>query len=135
MSNGDWWSRRLQGNQPASTPRQSTPPVTAPIRMPVQVPAQYPQSPQGFPQQGNQRLLDPRRAPTENIPMGEAIKLWQGGEATRREGNLSCPSCGSHLVFSRSKGGTVAGNAPAPRCFECGYNGIYDQGDQANWAV
>jgi len=131
MSNEDWWSRRLQNNQPAPQQRQSLP-VTPPVS-PLSV--QVPRQPQQPVQNGNQRLLDPRRAPNEQIPMGEAIHLWQGGEATRREGNLSCPSCGSHLVFSRTKGGMVSGNSPAPRCFSCGYNGMYDQGEQSSWAV
>jgi hypothetical protein len=131
MSNADWYSRRLQSQTPPTPQRSATPPVSPPVRFPVQVPVQQ-QAVQPAP--ANANLLDPRRAPSDQIPMGEALRLWQGGEATRREGNLSCPSCGSHLVFSRSKGG-ISGHAPAPRCFSCGYNGLYDQGDQANWAV
>jgi len=129
----DWWSRKL-GND--NTPQRYTPPLPptqAPIRLPIQVPNQQQQQLVNH-QNFNNNLLDPSRAPTDQIPMGEAIHLWKGGEATRKEGNLSCPSCGSHLVFSRSKGG-IAGKQPAPRCFSCGYNGIYDQGDQSNWAV
>ena len=132
MSN-DWWSKKLSGQQPQAAPRQSLPPVTAPIRFPVQVPAQAPQQHQV--QQGDSRLLDQSKPPTAEIKMGDAIRLWRGGEATRREGDSSCPSCGSHLVFSRAKGSMVGGKSPAPRCFECGWNGLYDQGDQSNWAV
>ena len=129
----DWWSKKLTNQPTQQTTRPSLPPVQAPIRFPVQVPAQPQQQP--VQQAGNQRVLDPNRAPTDNISMGDAIRLWKGGEAARREGESSCPSCGSHLVFARSKGGMVGGKSPAPRCFECGWNGLYDQGEQSNWAV
>lgn len=122
----DWWSRKLN-NQPAPA-RQNLPPLQAPLRFPPQERTPVPQY------QTNERVLDPSRAPTDNISMGEAIGLWKGGEGMRTEGAMSCPSCGSHLVFTRSKG-RVNGAQPAPRCFECGYNGMYAQGDSANWAV
>lgn len=62
--------------------------------------------------------------------MGEALRLWKGGEAMRKEGNMTCPECGSIYVFSRTGRGQntmVNGAAPAPRCYECGWNGLYDQ--------
>lgn len=130
MSN-DWWSRKISGDTPAPAP--STPPVTPPMRSAIRIPqplqpvAVNPTvqlQPQG-------RVLDPNRGAQENVTMGEAIRLWKGGEAARRE-TQSCPECGSHLVFSRSKG-MVNGASPAPRCYECGWNGRYAQGDQSNW--
>lgn len=123
----DWWSRKLN-NQPAP-PKPNLPPVQAPLRFPAQSPV-----PMAQPQVTNTRVLDPFKSPTEQISMGEAIHLWKGGEAARVEGGLSCPSCGSHLVFTRS-GNRINGAQPAPRCFSCGYNGSYSQGDQSNWAV
>lgn len=130
----DWWSRRLSDTSPRPPARtEASPPVTPPTRWGIQVPAQAP-APQ--PQvSGNQRVLDEGRAPTENISMGEAIRLWKGGEAARREGGMTCPACGSRHVFSRAKGTMVNGATPAPRCFECGWNGIYEQGEQSSWAV
>lgn len=121
----DWWSKKLSGQQP--TPQRSyTPPTTPPIRIP-----QPAQAPQAQPvQQGNNNLLDPNRGPQEQITMGEALRLWKGGEAMRKEGNLTCPDCGSIYVFSRTGRGAgtmVNGHSPAPRCYECGWNGLYDQ--------
>jgi hypothetical protein len=133
----DWWSRKLAETNPQPERQYSSvPPTTPPIRMPVSVPAAAPASPQQV-ARSNGRLLDENRAPTDQISMGEALRLWKGGEAMRREGNSSCPSCGSNLVFSRvGRGGTmVNGSQPAPRCFECGWNGMYDQGEQSSWAV
>lgn len=130
----DWWSRRLSdpSPRPASRQESTTPPVTPPTRFGVHVPVQ---APQVAPQQGSQRVLDESRSPTDNISMGEAIRLWKGGEAARREGGMTCPACGSRHVFSRAKGTMVNGATPAPRCFECGWNGIYEQGEQSSWAV
>lgn len=69
--------------------------------------------------------------------MGEAIRMWKGGEAHRREADMHCPDCGSKHVFSRVTRGantTIHGNSPAPRCFECGWTGLYIQGDASNWS-
>lgn len=130
----DWWSRQLSGNAPRPSRTEASPPITPPMRFGIQVPANVPQQPQ----QNTQRVLDDSRPANEQITMGEAIRLWKGGEAARRQGNMSCPECGSGNVFIRTaKGGntTVNGNSPAPRCFECGWNGLYDQGSQSSWAV
>lgn len=131
----DWWSRRLADNSPRPAQRQeAAPPVTPPTRFGVHVPVQTPPANYGA-QPGNQRLLDEGRPPTDQINMSDAIRLWKGGEATRREGGTTCPACGSRNVFSRAKGTMVNGATPAPRCFECGWNGIYEQGEQSSWAV
>jgi hypothetical protein len=131
----DWWSRRLSDPNPPQTREVSLPPTSPPIRFPAAVTPQHQQQPQF--QQTSQRVLDDSRAPTDNLGMGDAIRLWKGGEAHRKEGHLSCPSCGSKNVFTRvGRGGTmINGSSPAPRCFECGWNGMYDQGEQSNWAV
>lgn len=128
----DWWSKQLSGNAPA--PVQSTPPVTPPMRTAIRIPAVVanptvqvqPQQPQ------HQHVLDSSRGPQDQISMGDAIRMWKGGEAHRKENN-SCPECGSNLVFSRSKGTMINGASPAPRCYECGWNGRYSQGEQASW--
>lgn len=69
--------------------------------------------------------------------VGDAITRWRGGDGARD--GMSCPNCQAkgkpgRLMFSRTKGqGASLGKinqhgqtvAPAPMCFECGYNGIY----------
>lgn len=121
----DWWSRKLS-NQP-SPPR--TPPSTMPARPgAIQFPAVAQPVHQVTPQEA------PHLTSDGEIRMGDAIRSWQGGEASRKE-TQSCPECNSHLVFSRAKGTTVNGYPPAPRCYSCGWNGKYMQADQASWAV
>ena len=90
----DWWSKKLAGEKPTA-PRVSPTPPTQPV-------IKFPPMQQPTQQQGRQELLNPDRAPTENITMGEAIRVWKGGEAQRRDGGLSCPDCGSNNVFSRT---------------------------------
>jgi hypothetical protein len=133
----DWWSKKLTGQQPTPQRTYTTPPTSPPLRIPMQAPQQQP-SPLQQAQQGNQNLLDPNRAPTDQLTMGEALRLWKGGEATRKEGNMTCPDCGSIYVFSRTGKGSnsmINGASPAPRCYECGWNGMYDQGSQSSWGV
>ena len=120
MSN--WWSSKLSGEKPEPKPSYLMP--TKQNNLPATQ-----QAPQ-------QRVLDPQVAPTEQIGMGAAIRLWQGGEAARKEGNMICPECGSRNVFSRTGKGhnsMINGASPAPRCFECGWNGKYSQADEGSW--
>ena len=129
----DWWSRKLSNSpQPVRNTPSYTPPTTPPIRFPVSTTPQQ----QVIPSNDRQTLLRPDLDPRAEITFGEALKLWKGGEAMRKQGDLSCPECGSPNVFIRSSkasSNTVQGNSPAPRCFECGWNGLYDQASQSNW--
>lgn len=125
----DWWSRQLSGEKPSYP--VTTPPITPPMRTAIRIPQSYSPYPQSMASDPQSRSLDPMRSPDEQITMGDALRLWRGGEAARKETH-SCPECGSSLVFSRSKGG-VNGMPPAPRCYTCGWNGKYSQGDQSSW--
>jgi hypothetical protein len=136
MTMSDWWSKKLVGDTPTPQRTYQTPPTAPPIRFPAQSPQQY-QQPADTPQDDamNQRVLDPNRAPTDNVTMGEALRLWKGGEAMKKEGNMTCPDCGSIYVFSRTGRGAnsmINGAHPAPRCYECGWNGMYSQAIHGN---
>jgi len=121
----DWWSKKLSGQQPTPQRSYTTPPTTPPIRIPQPM-----QSPQQATTPSGNGLVDPNKAPNAEVTFSEAMRNWQGGEAMRKEGNLTCPECGSIYVFSRTGKGhntMVNGASPAPRCYECGWNGLYDQ--------
>jgi len=121
----DWWAKRLAGEAPSPSPM-------------LLVPAQYSNRPVAPQEQPVQRVLNEQMGPTDQIGMGAAIRLWKGGEAYRVEGGKRCPSCGSANVFSRTGRGSnsmINGAAPAPHCFECGWNGKYEQASQGSWAV
>lgn len=117
-----WWEKKLSGDtEPNKT---SLPPTTHRPVLPV------------FTQQTTP-AAQPRQIvqnPSGQTDMGTAIRTWTGGEAHRMDGHLTCPRCGSKNVFSRSNGGGGT-KAPAPRCFECGWNGLYTQADQSSWVA
>lgn len=122
----DWWSKKLAGEKP-SPPRPSLPPVTVPMRFPATVTAQ------AQPQQHQQVDSGPE---PETLSEFLRSNKTRGGEATRRE-TMNCPDCGSPYVFSRTGRGAntmINGAHPAPRCYECGWNGLYDQASQTSWA-
>jgi len=126
----DWWSKKIAGDKPTPARTYTTPPTSPALQFPV---TQQPQQ-----QVQNQNVLDPERGATEQINMGDAIRLWKGGEAARKEGNSTCPECGSIYVFSRTGRGAnsmINGAQPAPRCYACGWNGRFSQGEQSNWGV
>lgn len=120
MSDADWWARRL------GQPQQRTPLVPTP-RYP-QYQQQAPQAPQ-YQQQAPQQPQQIPQVTTDNLY--DAALQWQGGEAHRKE-VYACPQCGGGHYFSRTNGPS-RGPAPAPMCYDCGYNGMFMQGDPAVW--
>jgi len=131
----DWWSKKLSGEKPVTSTNRSfnpvIPPTSGTIRFPQPIiPQQGPDEPQ--------RVLRPDLDSQAQITMGEALRLWKGGEAAKKQGDVTCPECGSPNVFTRSSRAastSIQGKSPAPRCFECGWNGMYDQASQSSWGV
>jgi len=119
-----WWERKLTNDK--SETSKSLPPVQ---QQRVTIPALAQQAQLQSTTPVNRQL--PAGGQTD---MGSAIRMWTGGDAHRQDGHLTCPRCSSKNVFSRSNGSNMM-KPPAPRCFECGWNGIYQQADQASWAV
>jgi len=115
-SDSDWWAKRL-GNKPQQTPIYPEQQYQQ-QQYPQQQQQQYPQQQQQQPKVTAANLFD-------------AAMTWQGGPATRTE-TQSCPQCGGGHYFSRTNGPS-RGPAPAPMCYDCGYNGMFIQGDPANW--
>lgn len=143
-NNASWWANKLGGQQPVKHGIQLPPTQQAPQpvqQVQQQQVQQVQQAPVGVPlQQGErQQVLDPNREANAEVSMGEAMRLWRGGEAHRTEGNLVCPGCGSTTGYTAYSGmgagaARVNGQQPRPHCFECGYNGSYSQGSESNWA-
>ena len=119
-----WWSRNM-GGQPRA--RQEPAQAPPPPQQQFQQPQQY-----GYPQQQVPHQPHPQQnvqVTTENFM--QAVASWQGGEAHRTEQNR-CPRCGSDHFFSRSQG-THRGPPPAPHCADCGFNGLFEQANEATW--
>lgn len=107
----NWYAQKLGGNAPAQPQSYQQP----------QYPVQQPQVPQQQVPQPQQQMP---QVTADNFK--QAMNYWQGGEAMRTERN-PCPKCGGQHYYSRSQG-TMRGPAPAPLCFDCGYNGNFEQG-------
>ncbi len=126
MSNDSgWWSRKL------GTPQQQQ---QTPIYPQQQYPQQQQQQQQQYPQQQQQQQYPQQQQQQIKVTAAnlfDAAMTWQGGPAARTE-TQSCPQCGGGHYFSRSNGPS-RGPAPAPMCYDCGYNGMFIQGDPANW--
>ena len=119
-----WWDNKL--NNKATVSRPSAPVTTNHILPALQ------QQARAVVQASEQARPIPDA--DGKVDMGTALRSWKGGEAQRLDGGLSCPRCGSKNVFSRANA-SAGGNVPAPRCFECGWNGLYEQADQISWSA
>lgn len=127
MPDQGWYARaraRMTGTPaPASyQPPPSYPGLNAPMRNAP--PANFqvvPQPVQPVPQE---------RVTVENL--FQAAGHWKGGPAARADAG-PCPECGSNHFFAISIG--KRGPPPAPRCWNCGYNGgLFEQGLQSSWS-
>lgn len=132
MSNVDWFKRKLseaRGDEPAQTsyPPTSWSPAPQPVPMSPNVAPPTQQTPMVSPSgvDMNQQFT------MEGV--GDAVRNWQGDTkkgATALE-RSRCPNCGGDKFFSRTNsGGTITQQGkvpPAPHCFECGHNGLFEQ--------
>lgn len=122
-STQDWYARKLGLTQQQPQQRQQPWPPYAP------------------PQQDYSQQFQPQQQPQEIPPNGqvtvenfvEMAGRWRGGMAHRTE-KTPCPSCGSSRFFSRGNANSRSG-APSPHCFDCGYNGLFTQGDPQTWGA
>ena len=71
--------------------------------------------------------------------LSDLLSLQEQGKGQPGQGAIEnpdpCPGCGSPLFIENLPGGKKRrGPAPAPHCFSCGWNGLFDQGLESNWA-
>jgi hypothetical protein len=140
MSDASWYQRavaraRNQQEQPRYTPQ-------AQAQGQAVYPAQWNQSPVSQPQQ--QFVTSPQGPVPTSQKMGQAstsdlLQMQSAtGQATPGVGHQlnpnGCPSCGNHLYYEKLTKGPRRGPEPAPHCFACGYNGLFEQGLEGNWA-
>ncbi len=117
----DWWASKLRSDQPTQRAQQPTYPASS-SRPLINTNAQRMAHDE---QPARPTYTDGK------IPVMDAIKQWKGTKAAQAID--SCPSCGGPHVFAIREGG-INGASPAPRCYECGWNGgKFIQGDQSSW--
>jgi hypothetical protein len=117
----DWYARKFGGAQQRPQPQPQYTQRTYVQGNPA--PAEY--APQPMHREPDTQAI---RVTPENF--SAVAGLWKGGQATKTE-QYPCPSCGSNLYYSRS--GKSRLPSPAPHCFSCGYNGLFDQGTPQAW--
>jgi predicted RNA-binding Zn-ribbon protein involved in translation (DUF1610 family) len=117
----DWYAKRVQQPQQQPPPQQYAQP-----QQPQYAP--QPQQQQQYVQPQQQQA--PQQVTVQNLY--EAAAHWRGGAATRTEQQL-CPECGSGQFFSRA--GKSRMPPPAPHCYNCGFNGLFDQANPQVWGA
>jgi hypothetical protein len=118
----DWYARRLaRARSEAPAPRQQP------------QPQQYaPQYRQQQPPPGYNPQPAPQSVPTTIGNLWGQMQAWRGGPAHKVDAN-PCPQCGSDHYYSRTGAEVRRGPPPAPHCFDCGYNGMFEQGLASTW--
>ena len=116
-----WYSRKFGGNQQQQRPQ---PPQQRPP--PGYVPGGYQQNQQVVQVQQQQ----PPKVDIENL--WGAMQQWRGGKAHKIDAE-PCPQCHSPRYYSRAGEGVRRGPPPAPHCFDCGFNGMFEQGMATSW--
>jgi hypothetical protein len=122
-----WYARKLAQLRGSGQPFQGR----APISGYQQPQPGYQQNPPRFPQSSPSSP----RPPPETLT--ELLDLQQHGQALRpgRGARLNpdpCPNCGGNLYYA-DLGLKRRGPPPAPHCFNCGYNELFEQGLESNW--
>lgn len=136
-----WYQQKLQQMRSAAPPAPSRQfPRTQTVQpqqfqMPgrVQAPPQQQQAPPP-PQDYDSQAKQGEAKLSDLLALQSATGVAKPGQGARLNPH-HCPSCGSNNFFS-NLGVTKRGPAPAPRCFDCGYNdGLFTQGEQSSWMV
>lgn len=126
----DWYARHFgRGTQQPQT--RPTYPQARQDQQQQQVPMQYvgrtvpqqQQPPAGYQPPGTIRVT------MDNL--WDAMQNWRGGPAHKTD-PYPCPNCGSNNFSSRATS-IMRGPPPAPHCFDCGFNGLFEQGLQSTW--
>lgn len=98
-------------------------------------PQQYqPYAPQPQYQPPPQYEQPQQRPPVTIANLWDAMQVWNKGGQAHKIDREPCPQCGSNQFYSRTSGAR-RGPPPAPHCYNCGYNGMFEQGDPTTWGV
>ena len=137
-----WYQRKvaqMRGQQPAPQPYQAR----ANPGMPPQQWAPTVQSVQAPVQPVQQQYVQPQPQTYDEMAKQEGVSLSNLLDVQRATGVAKpgkgarlnpdpCPECGKNLFYS-DLGTKRRGPSPAPHCFNCGYNGLFEQGLPASW--
>lgn len=123
--NAGWYARKMAALRGPHQAQQRPTSVPSARFQPQPQPPQ----PQQFVQQFQQPQVAPPPVTIDNL--WHAMQNWKGGKAHKLDSE-PCPECGSSNYYSRSDGAR-RGPPPAPHCFSCGFNGLFEQGMVTSW--
>ena len=131
----DWYTRAMARAREAQSPSQQRP---SPYQPQQQVQPQWPGQTSVSPQQMPQTQMRPDfQAKQGQASLSETLAMQAQGLGTpgigARLNPNTCPNCGDKLFFENLTKGARRGPPPAPHCFACGYNGLFEQGLQSTW--
>ena len=138
-----WYARALDRARGVVPTQRAAPPQyqqPQPQTYAPQYPVQYSQ-PQW--QQQPQAPTRPQVVNTQqkvgSADLSTLFKIQDAGQGQpgpgARDNPDPCPGCGSPLFIENLPGGKRRrGPAPAPHCFSCGWNGLFDQGLESSWS-
>ena len=104
-------------------PQQYRQPDTRLSPQPQQYP-QQPQAPDAMAKQGQASL-------SNLLQVQQATGQAAPGPGARLNPD-PCPGCGANLYYENLTK-KRRGPPPAPHCFTCGYNGLFEQGLESSW--
>jgi len=122
-----WYQRKLAQMRGNGAPFQGRAP-TQPYQQPV---SPYQQN--SAPVQQMPAIQQPASPET----LSDLLNLQEHGQGPRagKGAKLNpdpCPNCGGSLYYA-NLGMKRRGPPPAPHCFNCGYNELFEQGLESNW--
>jgi len=122
-----WYARKMAQVRGNGQPFQGRAPA-APV-------ARYQEPQPRYQQQYQQVPAPPPDAPPETLTEFLEMQKHGQGLVPGKGAKLNpepCPNCGGNLFYA-DLGLKRRGPAPAPHCFTCGYNEMFEQGLESNW--
>jgi hypothetical protein len=121
-----WYARKMASLRGQPQPFQGRAPVPQyqqpqPAYQQPQPQQQYAPAPQAVPPETFTEYLDLQKH-------GQALNPGKGGKLNQEP----CPNCGGNLFYA-DLGLKRRGPPPAPHCFTCGYNEMFEQGLESTW--
>lgn len=137
MTDNSWYARALDRARGVAPTQRAAPPQRPQVY--VQPQAFAPQQHAYYPQAPTQPQAYSTDVKFQQADLTTLLKLQEQGRGQPGQGSKSnpdpCPGCGGALFIETMPGGRKRrGPEPAPHCFTCGYNGLFDQGLESSWA-
>ena len=132
-----WYARKL-AQMRGAPPQPFVQHQPAPVYQPQHQPQGYQQPVPPY-QQNYAPAPQAQGGPHAQASLTQLLDLQRQGQALNpgkgaRLNPHPCPNCGGALYFA-DLGQKRRGPPPAPRCFNCGFNDLFEQGLESTWVT